>query len=478
MQLTKSPKINLNYAAKIVVIENFVKHPNPKCERLKCCTVDGYTIAVGIDTTPGTYVYFPMECAIAKEYLSANNLFRDKEKNTNKEEGGFFEDSCRVKALRLQNYPSEGFIMPVESLYTWLTSLGFTGSIITNLAPGVEFDCIDDKVLCKKYIPKNSKTPGQPGNGGKITKKLNRGIDKVIDNQFRFHYDTTLIKKCPHVIEPNSLISITAKVHGTSGISAYVLCAKDICVATKATVWISNYILNPIWRLLGMGRNVSNAQTEDYDYLWSSRSVVKNQYYNPQVTEGYYGVDIWKYADEVVRPHLVKGMTAYYEIIGFLPNGGAIQKAGGKAFDYGYMPPKEGESYTYGKHFGIQIYRVTYTNPDGVVYEFSARQVQQWCTKHGLDPVEQYYYGYAKDLYPDLGIFNHWNENFMARLANDKNFYMEMESPTCTNDVPHEGIVIKIENSLSEAYKLKCFKFLEKESKALDKGEIDIESES
>jgi hypothetical protein len=55
---------------------------------------------------------------------------------------------------------------------------------------------------------------------------------------------------------------------------------------------------------------------------------------------------------------------------------------------------------------------------------------------------------------------------------------MEELSPDCKNPVPHEGLVLKIENSLSAAWKVKCTRFLEKESKALDKGEIDIESQS
>ena len=92
-----------------------------------------------------------------------------------------------------------------------------------------------------------------------------------------------------------------------------------------------------------------------------------------------------------------------------------------------FAPP-----YEYGKNFGIQIYRITYTNPDGVVFEFSARQVQQWCKDKGLTPVEQLYYGYAKDLYPELDETEHWNENFIQKLANDKRFYMEELSPTCT----------------------------------------------
>lgn len=480
MQLTQSPKFNRNYAAKIVEIKEFIKHPNPKCERLKCCTIDGYSIAVSIDTNPGTYVYFPIECAIDDRFLSANNLFRDKIKNFDKEQAGFFEDNCRVKIIKLQGYPSEGFIAPITYLYNWLTLIGKKNEVVHKVAPGTEFDSVDGEILCRKYVPKTTYTPGQPREGGKVRKKLNR-VKKVIDTQFRFHYDTTLIKKCPSVIHPNDIISITAKVHGTSGISAYVLCERPKKWYEKVFEFLTR-------------KEIDDTR---YDYLWSSRSVVKNPYYNETTSGGFYGVDVWKYADDVVRPHLQKGMTAYYEIVGYLPNGSAIQKLGGKAFDYGFEPPQTSKhlstiekrdaidngdgSYTlykYGKNFGIQIYRLTYTNPDGRVYEFSARQVQQWCAKEGLKPVEEYYYGYAKDLYPDLDIAEHWNENFLQKLASDKNFFMECESPTCNNKVPHEGIVIKIENSLSEAYKLKCIKFLEGESKSLDKGEVDIETES
>lgn len=456
MQLTQSPKFNRNYAAKIVEIKDFIKHPNPKCERLKCCTIDGYSIAVSIDTNPGTYVYFPIECAIDDRFLSANNLFRDKVKNVDKGQAGFFEDNCRVKIIKLQGYPSEGFITPITYLYNWLTLIGKNNEVVHKVTPGTEFDSVDGEILCRKYVPKTTYTPGQPKEGGKVRKKLNR-VKKVIDTQFRFHYNTTLIKKCPSVIHPNDIISITAKVHGTSGISAYVLCEQKLTWRQKIAKWLTK-------------ENITK-----YDYLWSSRSVVKNPYYN-ETTNG--GVDVWKYADDVVRPHLQKGMTAYYEIVGYLPNGGAIQKLGGKAFDYGFEPPKSAEEYKYGENFGIQVYRVTYTNPDGRVYEFSARQVQQWCTKEGLKPVEEYYYGYAKDLYPELSLTEHWNENFIQKLASDKNFFMECESPTCNNKVPHEGVVIKIENSLSEAYKLECIKFLEGESKSLDKGEVDIETES
>ena len=45
-------------------------------------------------------------------------------------------------------------------------------------------------------------------------------FEKVIENQFRFHYCTALIKKYRDVVKPYSLIHISSKWHGTSGISA------------------------------------------------------------------------------------------------------------------------------------------------------------------------------------------------------------------------------------------------------------------
>ena len=92
--------------------------------------------------------------------------------------------------------------------------------------------------------------------------------------------------------------------------------------------------------------------------------------------------------------------------------------------------------------------------------------------------MKEYYYGYAKDLYKDLAPTEHWTENFLQRLADDKDFFMEQNSPDCTNKVPHEGIVIKKENMISEAWKLKCFKFLGKEQEAADAGELNIEDNS
>ena len=455
MKLIKSKNANVNYLAKVVRIENFKPHTDPEVTRLKCCVIDGFNIICGIDSEPGLYIYFPTACCINPDFLRYANLYRHKELNNDPEQSGMFDDNGRVKAIRLRGELSEGFILPAIMLENYIVSVT---NVNYEAEEGIEFDSVEHEGktfwINKKYIPKNTRTPGMPGSG-KSRGKQPKGLDKLIENQFRFHYDTTLIKKCPNVIKPNDLISITEKVHGTSTIHARVLCKRELNWKQKIAKWLTGH------------------EFDEYDYLYSSRSVIKNQYYNKNVTTGFYGVDVWAEADKIIKPFLQKGMTIYAEIVGFLPNGGYIQKG----YDYGCTMPL-GNSYKHGEHFKVLVYRITMTNVDGVVHEFSAREVQQYCKNIGLDCVTEYYYGFAKDLYPELDPSEHWSENFISKLANDKRFYMEMNSPTCISKVPHEGVVIKSENMRSEAFKLKCFAFLDKEGKALDKGESNIEDEN
>jgi hypothetical protein len=328
--------------------------------------------------------------------------------------------------------------------------------------PNTEFDEVEHNGktfwISRKYVAPVQRTPGTSGSSKE--KKKHKGLDKIIDEQFRFHYDTTLIKKCPHVIHPDDIIHISSKWHGTSGISAYVLCHKTLSWKEKIAKWLT-----------GNSFDV-------YDYVYSSRTVIKNRFYNEKVTDGFYGCDVWKYADDYIRPFLIKGMTIYYEIVGYLPNGGWIQKN----YDYGCVPPTVFENgqvqYIQGKNFKVLVYRITLTNVDGQVHEFSAHEVQTWCKQRNILCAIEYYYGYARDLYPDVSIDDSWSTNFMTALANDKSFNMEQDSPECNNKVPHEGLVIKIENMKSEAFKLKCFKFLGIEQDAALAGETNIEDQS
>ena len=457
MRFAKSKHYDVNYLAKIVNIQHFENHPNPEVTRLKLAPIDGYRVVVDINSKPGFYVYFPTLSQINPDFLRYASLFRDTTLNANPEKKGFFEKNGKVTAIKLKGQVSEGFLIEFEVFNNWLID-----SVNKTVKPieDEEFDCIEDEDktfwVNKKYIAQPQTHRISTGRGHR--EKKPKGISKLVDGQFRFHYDTTLIKKCPYVISPNDILSITEKWHGTSGISAYVLCH------TRGNWKFKQKLIAFITKIFG-----NNINDLDYDYIYSSRSVIKNEFANPSA--GFYGCDVWGEADKIVRSKLTKGMTLYYEIVGYLPTGSYIQKG----YDYGCVPPTEGEVYTHEKHFKVRIYRITITNVDGIVHEFSAREVQQFCEMAGLTPVTQLYYGYAKNLYPKMRSTTNFSKNFIAKLAEDTNFYMEMNSPSCNNIVPHEGVVIKIEDMIPHAWKLKCFAFLNKEQKELDKGEENIE---
>lgn len=59
---------------------------------------------------------------------------------------------------------------------------------------------------------------------------------------------------------------------------------------------------------------------------------------------------------------------------------------------------------------------------DRFVYELNTKQVQNWCKKYLLQPVEEMYYGYTKDLYPTLDINNEdlWREHFLETFKKIK----------------------------------------------------------
>lgn len=160
-----------------------------------------------------------------------------------------------------------------------------------------------------------------------------------------------------------------------------------------------------------------------------------------------------------------------------MPNGQMIQKDydykcvyNPKSFDYQKMTPKQ---MYHARLFDIIVYRITYTNVDGKVFEFSTQQVKEFCKKYSLHSVKELYYGRAENLFPNLNINEHWHEEFLTNL---RNMYLEQRSVLCNNNVPEEGIVFRREVNGIDVYKLKSINFLEKESKMLDRGEIDIES--
>lgn len=419
--------INQNYCATVVEIKNIIKLDN--CDNVVHTNIMGNLVITSKDTKIGDVgLYFPVETQLSKEYCRVNNLYRHSENNSDPDKKGYMEDNRRIRCVKFRGHESQGLFMPISSVSEFLDE----GD---ELFIGDEFDTLNDHSICNKYVVKIRES--NPSN--KKVKKPKES--KIIDNQFRFHEDTNMLYKNLDKFNPEDYIHISYKLHGTSGISSKVLCKK------KLSLW------NKIGKLLGF--NIVNTQ---YDYIYASRKVIKNSDLNPNASH-FYEDDIWGLAHDIVKDYLTNGLTLYYEIVGYLPSGASIQKD----YDYGQEP----------NTFGIYIYRITYTNTEGKVFEYSTKQVQEWCKLNGLKAVPELYYGKAKEFIQDGRLsLDTWRSRLLDKvkeLYNDKNCYM------CKNIVPEEGAVVRLDKLNFEAYKAKSARFYERETKMLDKGEVDIE---
>lgn len=444
MKLNKP--INSNYAAVIAKVDNIVTLDN--CDNVQGAIVLGNHIIVQKDVQIGDLgVYFPLECALSHEYMHNNNLYNKYELNKDTTKKAYFDKNGRVRAQNFRGHKSEGLFMSLDSLK-------FTGVDIDELELYDEFDEMLGNNICSKYVVKQKLTQSQ-GNGKRRNKSYNK-VKKLIETQFRFHSNTNQLYRNLHKITPESLIQITKKLHGTSGISSYVLCNRNITRREKF-----GELLHKFYTYVTTLGKINYIQNKtEYDYIYSSRKVVKNNDLNPNA-QHFYNVDVWGLAHEKVKPFLKKGMSFYYEIVGYLPSGKMIQKD----YDYGYTE----------NTFGIYIYRITQTSIDGDVFEFSGRQVQEFCKKNGLNAVPELFYGHASELSDERMTVENWQNKFHDTV---KERYNDKPCDMCVNNVPEEGVVIRLEDNLEfEAYKQKSYKFYEYESKQLDSGEVNIEDE-
>lgn len=431
-------KVYDNYSAIVVKVNAHL--PLRKLDNLVHVNIFGNMVLVNKNDTPvgSVGLFFPLETQINHQFLSANNLYRNSELNADRSKKGYFEDSGRVKATKFQGHNSMGFFMPLDSLnYLGLSQLPKLGD---------EFNDIGNQNICKKYIPvpqrtRQSNAPTQPKS--RLSFLFNKALQEpksiLIDNQVKLHYDTSQLGKNMHIINlEKDMLHITSKLHGTSAVSHYTMTNRPLSLFERL--------------LVKLGINIKRVE---YHNIYTTRNTIKNHLLNREPAK-----DVWFYANEYVKDKLQKGMSFYYEIVGFQPNGKPVQKN----YDYGCVAPVGNEEFTHGKHFKTFIYRITFTNRDGYVYEFTPKQVQQYCLENGLTAVPELWYGFANQLATS-------NDELLAYLQKT---YLEFDDKLCVNKVPDEGIVVKINNGL-QAYKLKSFRFFQHETAELNNAENNSE---
>lgn len=426
-----------NYTCTVVKIAFLNKHPN--ADRLQTTTIHGNNVITDMKAKVGDiYLYFPPECQISADYAVKNDLIRRKT-DDGKVAGGFLEQNRRIRVMKLRGEPSAGMIMPLSSLYK---IIGTEESHVL-LEVGDEFNVLNGIEICRKYvIPERQEAKQKEG---KVRTNKLKQFSKLIEEQFHLHYKTSPFAKNAHLFKPNDELVITQKMHGTSVVLSNVLCKRKLNWKEKVAKWFGIPVVE-----------------KQYDLLYSSRTVVKNALETVD-KGGYYKEDIWGLVFNEYKYALEKGITLYGEICGFLPSGGFIQKG----YTYGNAPGK----------WSFHVYRITFTNEDGVVTEFTWNQIEKYAKKYNLPlvkKIEHYYPTVWNSTHPETGLpIGTTLEEYPDYLV--KTFTEMYLGKTLPEGVPDEGICVRNESTDCIAYKLKDFAFLGYETKMLDEGEQSIE---
>lgn len=440
LTVTESSK---NYTCSVIQIKEVFNIEN--ADNLVRVVINGNNVVVPRNTKVGDIMlYFVSGTKLSSEYCHKNNLFDKAEENYDITQKGFISyKQKRVKAIKLRGVISDGMLMTLSSLSP------FINSDYMLLKVGDEFTEINGNTLCEKYV-----VPVKQSGSQKQGKQPTR-LSRLVDNQFYLHNDTDNLRKNIDKINPNDIIGIHYKKHGTSVVIGNVLVKKPLSLFEKL--------------LSKLGVAINKVK---YDIVYSSRKVVKNQYLNPNQNEGYYGEDIWGVVAKEVGDLIPKNWTLYGEILGNTVSGAQIQQG----FDYGC---------TGGEH-KFYVYKISVVNEDGNVIFLTDKQIEEFCEKVGLNYKDTFiYYGKARDVFAlrngyndepftsDLSNVFEWREEFLARLEstfNEKDCYM------CTNKVPEEGIILRVERlDQYEVYKLKSRRFLLMESEEQEKEVSNIE---
>ena len=422
------------YTAFITRIKNVRPHPN--ADRLQLGECFGNTIVVSIDYEDNQLgIYFPSDGQLSVEFAEANNLLRKKDENGNNI-GGYMDASKRnVTAIKLRGEKSDGLFLPLKSLESF--------GDVTTLHEGDRIDNFNGHEICCKYIPRRNHRNGGVSNGNRTRKK------KVnIAPLFVEHADTEQLAYNLGAFKVGDEIEITLKMHGTSQRTAYLPVFKGY----KRT-------------LLDKIRRKEGTPIYDWGYVSGTRRTVLENFEG-----GYYGSNEFREQhSKFFEGKLWKGEEVYYEVVGFTHTGTPIMstadnkklndkefvKQYGKTttFSYGCSPTgKEGFGITERNvpQSDIYVYRMTMTNEDGDVVEYTPDFMRYRCEQMGVKTVPVMWNGTIPDV--STSYAGEWIKDVAEQ-------YYDGPDPIGKTHV-REGVVVRILNRPKFcAYKHKNFSF-------------------
>lgn len=429
------------YRAYVTKVKNI--RPAENADRLNLCEAFGNTVVVDKNVNENDlYIYFPCDGQLSLEFCLNNNLLRKLPDGT--PSSGYMDpDKRNVIAIKLRGNKSDGLVLP-------LNCVSYTGVLLNELTEGLAFTTLNGHEICKKYIPARQNRQGNVSEGNRVRKK------KVpIAPLFIEHADTEQLAYNLNAFKPNDLIEITLKMHGTSQRTGYLPMLKGY----KRT------LLDRIMRRDG-------TPIYEYGYVSGTRRTVLNDWEG-----GFYGSNMFrkKHAD-FFEGKLHKGEEVYYEVVGFTDEGMPIMSSASnrKLNDKDFLK-KYGETttfsygcsctgyYTYGDSSydelpksDFYVYRMTMTNEDGDVVEYTPDFMRYRCEQMGCKCVPMLWKGFIPEhpgaTYDNTISAGEWIKNIAEQ-------YYDGPDPIGKTHV-REGVVIRILNRPKFcAYKHKNFAF-------------------
>lgn len=412
-----------NYKAIVAKIDKVVDIEG--ADSIHTAFVLGEQVVVAKDWGVGKVgLFFPADTQLSEEFLSNNNLFRHTQKNKDDTKKGFFEDNRRVRCQPFLKVRSEGF-------FCGLSALAYLTSNTEQFKVGDQFDEFKKTKICNKYL--NEKTLRKLNN---VQKKKTKIVETPMFNK---HMDTEQFKYYVDKIKKGDLLSFHAKVHGTSARYSY-----------------SKVVKQPQTFVEKMKNFFGVFKKESWEYLTGTRNVVL--YEDQYDKEGFHGSEQYRFNIlELLKPHLIKGMTIYGEIAGYANDKPIMSIHSTKGLKDKKLKKKYGDSvlYKYGCVEGtsrFHIYRISLTNEDGIEIDYSNDQVIAWCEKCGFNaplPVQDSFI-YQGDKEGLVSLVDHLTERHEV-LTED---YIDPSHVS-------EGIIIRIDNEKEKPtfYKNKSYFF-------------------
>ena len=389
------------YKAYITVLTNVRKHPN--ADRLLLADVFGNTVCVSTDYTKGQVgIYFPCDGQLSVEFAEKNNLLRKKDDAGNNIGGYMDPDKRNVQAIRLRGEKSDGLFLPLSALNYCYAH----GDASIELRVGDVIDgCVNGHEICTKYIPRRS-DPSRAHSAGNKTRKHKVPTAPL----FKEHADTEQLAYNLSAFKVGDEIEITLKMHGTSQRTGYLPVLQGYADTWPCRV---GNAFRHIMRKMGCyhGEDVHDGKPiYDWGYVSGTRRVVLENYEG-----GFYGDNAFREQhSKIFEGKLWKGETVYYEVVGFTTSGAPIMSSANNAklqdkefikqygketvFSYGCDPLGKREMYGCDEqgHFkvlidkpvsDIYVYRMTMTNEDGEVVEYTPDFMRYRCEQMGIKTV-------------------------------------------------------------------------------------------